>query len=538
MTDIQRAVFLVALFGVLSASVTVGTVAGQSAPDCSNVFYNGDGSELNPNEVSNVDQLQCIKDEGLDKNYIQVSDIDASGTSSWNNGSGFDPIGDLSAFEIGTPFTGTFDGQGYNITDLSIERDSGNRVGVFGVVNNGEITNVSVVNASVIAQGIVGSLIGFARRESTVSGSYATGNVSGGGVVGGLVGGNRGTVTESYATASVNGPSRLGGLVGRNGGTITNSYATGSVSGDGRIQTRAGGLVGRNTGMISNSNSSASVEGNESLGGLVGLNEGTVNKSYSSGSVDGEDLVGGLVGNNLDGSTVSESYAIGSVSGSFRIGGLVGRNNGTVEKSYARGSVDGFEEVGGLVGGNRAGSAVSESYATGSVNGSFDVGGLIGLNAAPVIDSYWDTESTGQPTSDGGTGLTTSEMTGTAATSNMQGFDFTNTWVAVTNPDDYPILVWQEESALFPQPLPGFDNPPANTGELDPNLYEDVNGDGDGLDPSEAVLLWSELVQNPQEFNDLTEKQIDALDWNDDGNLSPADAVMLWSEKVQASTNS
>jgi len=62
-----------------------------------------------------------------------------------------------------------------------------------------------------------------------------------------------------------------------------------------------------------------------------------------------------------------------------------------------------------------------------------------------VTDSYWDTQTTGQPTSDGGTGLTTSEMTGSAATNNMQGFDFTSTWKTVTNPDDYPILAFQAE---------------------------------------------------------------------------------------------
>jgi outer membrane protein assembly factor BamB len=86
----------------------------------------------------------------------------------------------------------------------------------------------------------------------------------------------------------------------------------------------------------------------------------------------------------------------------------------------------------------------------------------------------------------------------------------------------------------FTDPLPGFNSPPQNTGQLNATLYEDVDGDGDGTDASGAVLLWSELVQNPQAFDDLTQEQIDALDWNGDGNLSPADAVILWSEKVQA----
>jgi len=88
--------------------------------------------------------------------------------------------------------------------------------------------------------------------------------------------------------------------------------------------------------------------------------------------------------------------------------------------------------------------------------------------------------------------------------------------------------------ALFTEPLPGFAAPPTNTGELDPALYEDVNGDGDGLDPTQTVNLWSELVVNPQDFDDLTRQQIDSVDWNGDGQLTPADAVSLWTEQVLA----
>jgi len=57
-----------------------------------------------------------------------------------------------------------------------------------------------------------------------------------------------------------------------------------------------------------------------------------------------------------------------------------------------------------------------------------------------VINSYWDVESTGQGQrdSDEGTGLTTSEMTGDNAETNMVGFDFNDTW---NTTDMYPILI-------------------------------------------------------------------------------------------------
>jgi hypothetical protein len=425
MTEVQRVALIVAVVGVLFLSAGVGSVAAQSAPDCSTVGYSGDGTEANSYEVGVVEQLQCIEEQDLGANYTQVSDIDASGTPSWNGGDGFEPIGE-SPFS-GPQFTGTFDGAEYTISGLTIDRGSTDDVGLFGAMDfGGRIENVSLNNV----------------------------NITGNDNVGGLVGRNfNGIVTESYATGDVSGNLRVGGLIGFNAdGTIRESYATGDVS------------------------------GTADVGGLVGLNDVTVERSYATGDVSGI-RVGGIVGTN-DGGTVRESYATGDVSGADDMGGLVGRNfNGTVSQSY------------------------------------------------------WDKQSTGQSTSDGGTGLTTSEMTGSAATNNMIGFDFTSTWETVTNPDDYPILAFQTQDGdddIFTDPLPGFTEPPQNTGELNQTLYEDINGDGDGTNPSEAVLLWSELVQNPEEFNDLTQEQIDALDWNGDGQLTPADAVLLWSEKVQA----
>ena len=180
--------------------------------------------------------------------------------------------------------------------------------------------------------------------------------------------------------------------------------------------------------------------------GLVGfIDGGTIQNCVSHVDVasDGGN-VGGLVGRNDD--TVTESYATGSVEGNGLVGGLVGRNDDTVTESYATGSVEGDERVGGLVGENQ--DTVTESYATGSVDGDDRVGGLVGRNTDTVTNSYWDTESTGQDTSDGdGTGLTTDEMQGDEAETNMDGFDFANTWDSVvesdddTNADGYPILL-------------------------------------------------------------------------------------------------
>jgi len=213
-----------------------------------------------------------------------------------------------------------------------------------------------------------------------------------------------------------------------------------------------GGLVGYNRGTVSNSYSTGSVTGTWGTGGLVGHNwKGTVSNSYSTGNVTGASWVGGLVGYNYKGA-VSNSYSTGTITGTSCTGGVVGGNIGTVSKSYSTGSVTGERSVGGLVGFNGNDGTLSNSYSTGSVTGQSDVGGLVGRNWGTVIHSFWDTETSGQSTSDGGTGKTTAEMqdiaTFSGATWNIIAVvapGSTNTTYIWNIVDDvtYPFLSWQ-----------------------------------------------------------------------------------------------
>ena len=80
--------------------------------------------------------------------------------------------------------------------------------------------------------------------------SYATGNVTGWEIVGGLVGGSVGNVSNSYATGNVTGTYGVGGLVGvMNDGNVSSSHSSGDVTGDEYV----GGLVGQNWRDVSNS---------------------------------------------------------------------------------------------------------------------------------------------------------------------------------------------------------------------------------------------------------------------------------------------
>jgi len=188
--------------------------------------------------INNLHQLQLMSMD-LTANYTLGADIDATATSTWNSGAGFVPVGTLS-----TPFTGSFDGLGYTISNLTINQPTSNHIGLFGG-NAGTISNVGLVGTSV------------------------TGNSN----VGGLVGTNTsGSIINCYATGSVTGSSYVGGLVGYNGGGISNTYSTGTVSGNDGI----GGLVGYNTGNGTIINTNVTVVGSTQVGGLTGsINGGT-----------------------------------------------------------------------------------------------------------------------------------------------------------------------------------------------------------------------------------------------------------------------
>ncbi len=252
--------------------------------------------------------LQGIEGK-LGGHYALGTNLDATATDTWNsNGAttpvyaGFTPIGSASA-----PFTGTLEGLGHSISNLSIDRPTRSDVGLIGRSGpSALIQNVGLVGGSVTGASDVGALVG--QSGGTVSESYATGNVSGASSVGGLLGQIGGAVSESYATGSVTGSGDgVGGLVGESEGSISASYATGSAS---TSLLEVGGLVGQNyTGKVSN--------------------------SYATGKVSGVGDVGGLVGYNIGTSTITTSYSVGAVSGSgSTVGGLAGHNTGTLTASF------------------------------------------------------------------------------------------------------------------------------------------------------------------------------------------------------------
>jgi len=150
-------------------------------------------------------------------------------------------------------------------------------------------------------------------------------------------------------------------------------------------------------------------EGMFRTGSLVGSFCGTLRDCYAKGgTVNGRDgYVGGLVGYNCG--RVVACYSTCAVIGDSYVGGLVGGNYGRIAHCYSTGTVGGNGDVGGLVGYNAGG--ITDCYSAGSVDGGENAGGLVGRTkgsgrsgGSAEIDCFWDTETSGQTQSAGGTG--------------------------------------------------------------------------------------------------------------------------------------
>ena len=460
---------------LLAILLTAFTVSSSQAQ-----FAGGLGTEVDPYHVSTVEQLQEMRNH-LDKHFIQIADIDASETVNWNDGMGFEPIGDDYL-----PFTGSYDGGEYIISRLSINlRDIKVYVGLFGYAKKSELRSVKLEDISISGLWEVGGLVGY-NEGGTIINSTVSGSLSGSSNIGGLVGSSArgGEIFGSSALSKITGEGHVGGLVGYNESIISNSYANFEITSDGfavggisgsnfrgkLINTHAigvvngqssnvGGLTGMNIGEIEDSFAEVDINGSEWVGGLVGYNGqwGTILNSYSTGEVSGINNVGGLIGMNTGNTEVSDSYSTGNVNGENTIGGLVGNNNhkGIIVNSYSTGKVSGINYVGGLIGTHVENAQVSNSYSTGKVTGDQNLGGLIGINGASVDLSYWDIESSeinngvGGGSNSGIYGLNTPQMNGIEAFFNMEGFDFYNSWV-LTN--EYPALYWQDVEIILPPP--------------------------------------------------------------------------------------
>ena len=143
--------------------------------------------------INTIEELQLIGNDSaypLSGDYELGNDIDASNTVGWNAGAGFDPIGDRWFNEeddlILEDFTGTFDGKGFTIDGLFINRPDEDNIGLFGSTwddpdNHVIIKNVNLTNCSITGQMYVGGLVGSVLNENnntTITNCHVSGTIS------------------------------------------------------------------------------------------------------------------------------------------------------------------------------------------------------------------------------------------------------------------------------------------------------------------------------------------------------------------------
>ena len=316
---------------------------------------------------------------------------------------GYELTADLS-FDSGTSwdyvgYDAIFEGNGYTLSNLYINRSNTNRTGLFGILyGNAVIRNL-----------ILSSV-----------------DVTGKNNVAGLVGVNRGSIVNVTVSGTVTGNESVGGVVGDHevGSKVTNSSASGTVTGD----TYVGGLVGRSyagSGAVANSSFSGAVTGRYGVGGLAGVNYGAptdaddITGSSSSGTVTGDEYVGGLVGVNSHNASITTSSSSSAVTGNEYVGGMIGTNSGAVISGGASGTVSGVDYVGGLAGTNSDSGGISGSAANGAVTGEEYVGGLVGSNGSSA--SISNSNASGDVTGFAYTGTLTGHSSGTITNSQGTG---------------------------------------------------------------------------------------------------------------------
>jgi len=338
--------------------------------------------------------LVAIADD-LTADYVLGNDIEASGEN-------FTPLG---------TFTGTWDGQGYKIKNLTITiSGAGTQKGALFTVNQGTIENLGLEDCVISV-------------TSTGSNAYA------------------------------------GGITHENdNGAIRNCYTTGTITAisQGALYwADAGGICtwNENTGEIAYCYSTATITATSARhaagGGLIAFNMAAICESYATGNV-----------------TATSSYSDGGtatvqVGGFATFNGYTAWGDGTITDCYAKGNVSATggtaNYAGGFVEDNQtADSTITNCYSIGTTTGATGDGGFCRTNSGTVSNCFWDTTTSSDAESDGGTGKTTAQMK-TKATFTDATWNFIDTWsILSTVNSGYPYLL-------------GIVRPPYTT----PPIYDD-----------------------------------------------------------------
>jgi len=355
--------------------------------------------------ISTCSQLQNMK-FNLTANYQLVNDIDCAETSSWNEGAGFEPIGNCGMDEFSScdgvediPFNGSFNGNYYVIENLYSNWNI-DAVGLFGYVDYGNFSNVYLKNFHLSGFSGVGGLVGALESRVLIN------NV---GVVGD-------SVIESCS--------------GMCGGMIGNGY-------------------GNNLFLSEINNSFNEVDiilpGANMAGGVGGYTSRfNYNNVYNTGNISGLDHLGGITGDG-DYITFKNVYNTGTIGvNSPFIGGIIGVpaeisiidsfNTGAIYSSF-----EGYEET------DSSGSLSGRPTISVTVNNSY----WLYIEGYTMDHCYSDALEI--PQNDGCVMIEdpiTQNYFFDSANEPLLNWDFETVWIE--QGDDYPLLSWQLIESIMP----------------------------------------------------------------------------------------
>ena len=273
-------------------------------------FSGGTGTVEDPYQISSADDLNNIRNyltslyiQNSNLYYIQTSDINL-GVAPWNEGEGWEPIGyfvDVYNYER---FESNYDGNGFKISNLTINRPDSSCVGLFGWIWEANINNIVLAGENnITGNEYVGSIIGFAATS---------------------------IIDNCTTEATVTGQIEVGGMIGRATGNSIVRFCDSNciVSAE---KNNGGGLLGYfANSFIHNCSASGEVHGNKATGGFAGTGTGygldtNCRESYSNSYVSGVDATGGFIGYISHGAQIDQCFSEGVVNGSgTNAGGFAG----------------------------------------------------------------------------------------------------------------------------------------------------------------------------------------------------------------------
>ncbi len=313
-------------------------------------FAGGTGTENDPYQIATAEQLALMAEKVNSGDttyrlscYELTSDIVLNETlegtpKEWT------AIGTSS----NESFNGKFNGNGYTISGLYIEKLEGYQ-GLFGYASGAVISNVKV-EGKVSGEHCVGGIVGNSDSSSIISNCYNDVGVTGSSYVGGIVGSmSSSLISNCYNIGNVIGSSAsVGGIVGGNtsSSTISNCYNIGCVTGSGK---NVGGIVGcADSAIVHNCCNIGDVTGNsENVGGIAGyieldsyssgMNLTRIENCNNGGAVIGEECVAGIIG-----------YAVGTT---YYEGNYIYKAKLCVEDCFNSGTIRGSGTgIGGVCG--------------------------------------------------------------------------------------------------------------------------------------------------------------------------------------------